>query len=68
MTDQIETGTKTVEEFYDALKMGNAVSNQQATDLVRLSITGKISNAIEKGEDLEKVKGLMELLKSINSE
>ena len=62
MTAEMDNNVK---EFYDSLKMGNAVSNQQANALIRLSITAQVTNLVVNGEDPEKIKGLMEILKEI---
>lgn len=57
---------QTTEDLYNALKMGNAVSNQQANDLIRLSITARITTAIADSEDPKKIKELMDILKDMD--
>ena len=56
---------KTAEDFYNSLKIGNAISSQQANDLVRLSLTAQVTTAIANGEDTDRIKSLIELMKEM---
>lgn len=53
MTDQ--------QEFYDALDHGNLVSKNQSNNIIVTALVGRIAEAIDKGEDMEKVKELIKL-------
>lgn len=55
-------------EFYDGLAMGNAVSYQQAQNNIMLSLTSKLTDAIINGDDTDKVKELMGVLKGLKEE
>ena len=56
---------ETTDDLYSALKAGNELSMQQANDLIKLSLTGRITKAISDGEDAGKIKQLIELMNEL---
>ena len=57
--------SETTDDFYNALKVGNELSMQQAKDIIKLSLTARITKAISDGDDPEKIKQLVELMNDI---
>lgn len=57
--------SETTDDFYNALKVGNELSMQQANDLIKLSLTGRITKAISDGEDTGKIKQLIDLMNEL---
>lgn len=56
---------ETTDDVYNALKIGNEISMQQANDLIKLSLTARITKAISDGDDPDKIKQLVELMNDI---
>ena len=53
------------DDFYSDLEKGNAVMHQQAKNNIMLAATSKITESIMNGDSIDKVNGLMDILKGL---
>lgn len=49
------------QEFYDALSLSNEASKKQNNDILVMALLGKIATSIDKGEDITKIRELINL-------
>lgn len=58
----------TEDDFYGDLEKGNAVLYQQGQNNIMLALTGQVTQLISAGEDPDKIKDLMSMLKEMKGE